>query len=222
MGSSGSSSLLVALHLSLVLLVTATRDHASSHSAPFQSRPYVEHFAKGHHSGRPAARPHGDAEPSLDLMDARQSKLAALHRGRFSARGLPAPISHIKWDMGATISTAPCEHNCYLQAHPMSTSPSVGARRPALASTQPSQGHGRTAAPRASRAFTTPARNAQTMAMTLTAGGRTKVCSIPCTHHLSTCVGHAPQHSGKRNTPHCAAMWAVWQSTLECLTDAVM
>ena len=80
----GGCTLLAALHIALAVLhgSSATRDHSSSHKDPFESRPYVEHFAKGHHSSHTGTLSHEDMELDLDRDSIGTNQLAVAHTGQ--------------------------------------------------------------------------------------------------------------------------------------------
>lgn len=183
--------LLPAIYVSLLLLGSTVecRQHSSTHSGPFQSRPYVEHYSRAHHSSRSSSSSsHDAAEFSQEKEDFKHSDRPSEHEGReYLFCQLEAfccmmtNAMHSK--LGAMMLECDSARSNFmamilsddLQVALKSTSPTAGARKPGLASTLSSLAPGRTAAKRASRASTMPLRNAQTMGTTLTAGDPTKV-----------------------------------------------
>ena len=76
--------LLPAINLSLLLLGSTVecRQHSSTHSGPFQSRPYVEHYSRVHHSSRSSGTSHNVAEPGLEKEEFKHSDSPPEHEGK--------------------------------------------------------------------------------------------------------------------------------------------
>ena len=77
-------NLLPAVRLSLLLLGSTVecRQHSSTHNGPFQSRPYVEHYSRAHHSSRSSGSSHDAAEFSLEKEETIYSDRPSEHEGK--------------------------------------------------------------------------------------------------------------------------------------------
>lgn len=100
---------LPAIYVSLLLLGSTVecRQHSSTHSGPFQSRPYVEHYSRAHHSSRSSGSSHDAAEFSLEKEELIHSDRPSEHEGKEHMFGQPEAFSCLRTNaMHSKLGTA--------------------------------------------------------------------------------------------------------------------